>query len=132
MAETSDLPVGAVVLLSDGAENSGGIDVETINALHNRRLPVHTIGFGKEKAAHDLEIDDAVVAAKAMANSRMTATVSFHQHGYAGQKATLDVKDGDKLLASKQVTLDRDGVDSERDCVLQRGRCGGEEHRVPA
>ena len=25
-AETSDLPVGAVVLLSDGAENSGGID----------------------------------------------------------------------------------------------------------
>src|ERR1035438_5351718 len=30
-AETSDLPVGAVVLLSDGAENSGGIDVDTIN-----------------------------------------------------------------------------------------------------
>src|ERR1035437_6554164 len=109
-AETSDLPVGAVVLLSDGAENSGGIDVDTINALHNRRLPVHTIGFGKEKAAHDLEIDDAAVAAKAMADSRMTATVSFHQHGYAGQKATLDVKDGDKLLASKVVTLDKDGV----------------------
>ena len=41
-AETSELPVGAVVLLSDGAENSGGIDIETINALHNRRLPVHT------------------------------------------------------------------------------------------
>ncbi len=54
-AETSDLPVGAVVLLSDGAENSdsgiGGMDRETINALHNRRLPVHTIGFGKEKLA---------------------------------------------------------------------------------
>ena len=123
-AETSDLPVGAVVLLSDGAENSGGIDVETINALHNRRLPVHTIGFGKEKAAHDLEIDDAVVAAKAMANSRMTATVSFHQRGYAGQKATLDVKDGDKLLASKQVTLDRDGVDSSETMFFNAGDAG--------
>ena len=123
-AETSDLPVGAVVLLSDGAENSGGIDVDTINALHNRRLPVHTIGFGREKAAHDLEIDDAGVAAKAMANSRMTATVSFHQRGYAGQKATLDVKDGDKLLASKQVTLDKDGVDSSETMFFNAGDAG--------
>ena len=128
----ANLPVGAVVLLSDGAENSGGIDLETINALHNRRLPVHTIGFGKEKAAHDVEMDEVAVAAKAMAGSRMTATVSFHQHGYAGQKATLEVKDGDKLLATKEVTLEPDGVGSERDDVFQRGRCGSEEHRVRA
>ncbi|MGD0799530.1 MAG: hypothetical protein ABR910_17590, partial [Acidobacteriaceae bacterium] len=110
VAETSELPVGAVVLLSDGSENAtggagseGGIDLETISALHNRRLPVHTIGFGAEQTQHDVEIDDVQVATKAMANSRMTATVSFHQHGYAGQKSTLLVKDidpngNDKLL----------------------------------
>ena len=130
-AETSELPVGAVVLLSDGAENagggagdSGGIDLETINALHNRRLPVHTIGFGKEKAAHDVEMDDAVVAAKAMADSRMTATVSFRQRGYAGQKATLDVKDGDKLLAYKVVTLAPDGVGSSETMFFNAGDAG--------
>jgi uncharacterized membrane protein len=128
-AETSDLPVGAVVLLSDGAENGngaagGGIDVETINALHNRRLPVHTIGFGNEKAAHDVEIDDAVVAAKAKADSRMTATVSFHQRGYAGQKVTLDVKDGDKLLASKDVTLAADGLGSSETVFFNAGAAG--------
>ena len=62
LAEANELPLGAVVLLSDGAESSngggmdsGGIDLETINALHNRRLPVHTIGSGKEKAEHDVE-----------------------------------------------------------------------------
>ena len=124
VAETSDLPVGAVVLLSDGAENSGGIDVETINALHNRRLPVHTIGLGKERPAHDLEIDDAVVAAKAMADSRMTAVVSFHQHGYAGQKATLDVKDGDKLLATKEVTLEKDGAGESETMFFNSGAAG--------
>jgi uncharacterized membrane protein len=122
--DTSELPVGAVVLLSDGAENSGGIDIETIHALHNRRLPVHTIGFGKEKAAHDLELDDAVVATKAMADSRMTATVSFHQFGYAGQKATLDVKDGDKLLSSKVVTLDKDGVNQSETMFFNAGEAG--------
>jgi uncharacterized membrane protein len=129
VADTSDLPVGAVVLLTDGAENGsgtagGGIDLETIDALHNRRLPVHTIGFGKERPGHDLELDDAVVAAKAMAGSRMTATVSFHQFGYAGQKATLDVKDGDKLLASKVVTLERDGVDQSETMFFNAGEAG--------
>jgi uncharacterized membrane protein len=130
-ADTSELPVGAVVLLSDGAENagggagdSGGIDLETINALHNRRLPVHTIGFGKEKAARDVEMEDAVVAAKAMADSRMTATVSFHQHGYAGQKATLDVKDGAKLLATTVVTLAPDGAGSSETMFFNAGDAG--------
>jgi uncharacterized membrane protein len=124
VAETSDLPVGAVVLLTDGAENSGGIGLETINALHNRRLPVHTIGFGKERVEHDLEIDDVVVAAKAMAGSRMTATVSFHQRGYTGQKATLNVKDGDKLLATKDVTLGKDGLDQSETMFFNAGDAG--------
>jgi uncharacterized membrane protein len=124
VADTSELPVGAVVLLSDGAENSGGIDIETINALHNRRLPVHTIGFGQEKAGHDVEIDDVTVAAKAMAGSRMTATVSFHQRGYAGRKATLEVKDGDKLLATKEVTLEPDGVGSSETVFFDAGDAG--------
>jgi uncharacterized membrane protein len=124
MAETSDLPVGAVVLLTDGAENSGGIDVETINALHNRRLPVHTIGFGKEMVAHDVELDDAVVAEKALADSRMTATMSFHQRGYAGKKATLDVRDGDKLLATREVTLTADGAGSSETVFFNAGAAG--------
>jgi uncharacterized membrane protein len=124
VSETSDLPVGAVVLLSDGAENSGGIDLETINALHNRRLPVHTIGFGKEMAAHDLEVEDVAVAAKAMAGSRVTATVTLHQHGYAGQRATLNVKDGDKLLATKDVTLDKDGVTQSETMFFNAGDAG--------
>jgi uncharacterized membrane protein len=129
LSETSDLPLGAVVLVSDGAENGsgavgGGIDVETTNALHNRRLPVHAIGFGKEIAGRDLEMDDALVGAKAMAGSRMTASVSFHQHGYAGQKATLDVTDGGKVVATKVVTLDKDGVDQSVTMFFNAGDAG--------
>jgi uncharacterized membrane protein len=131
VAETSDLPVGAIVLLSDGAENSaggsaseGGIDVDTVSALHNRRLPVHTIGFGKAQPAHDVELDEAVVAAKAMAESRMTATVSFHQHGYAGQKTVLRVKDGEKLLAEQPVTLAADGATQSETVFFNAGAAG--------
>jgi uncharacterized membrane protein len=122
--ETADLPVGAVVLLSDGAENNGGIDLDTIGALRNRSLPVHTIGFGKERPSHDLEIDEIGLAPRAMADSRMKATVSFHQHGYAGGKTLLTVKDGDKLLTSNEVMLDADGVIQPETVFFNAGAAG--------
>jgi uncharacterized membrane protein len=114
-ADTSDLPVGAVVLLSDGGENVLGMGGETVGldalqALRNRRLPVHTIGFGREEPTHDVELEDAGVPANAVANARLTATVSFTQHGFASKKAMLTVRDGDKMLAAHEVTLGPDGV----------------------
>ena len=42
LAESSSLPLGAIVLLSDGADNSGGIDLQTIAAIRRQRIPVHT------------------------------------------------------------------------------------------
>jgi uncharacterized membrane protein len=123
-AETADLPVGAVVLLSDGDENGGGIDLDTISALRNRRLPVHTVGFGKEQAGHDVEVDEVSVASRAMADSRMKATVSFHQRGYAGGKTTLAVRDGDKILASKDVALGQDGRVQTETVFFNAGTAG--------
>jgi len=113
-AETADLPVGAVLLLSDGGENTAGmggsgIGLDALQVLRNRQLPVHTVGFGKEEHGHDVEIEDVSVAANAAANARIVTTVSLMQRGYAGQKATLIVRDGDKTLAEREVTLAADG-----------------------
>src|SRR5271169_4993157 len=91
--ETSDLPIGAVLLLSDGDDNTGGISADAISALRARHIPVHTVGFGRERAAHDLELDDAVVAPRALADSRLAAKITFHQRGYAGAKINLTVRD---------------------------------------
>src|SRR5579863_5608288 len=92
--ETSDLPIGAIVLLSDGDDNTGGIDADAISALRARHIPVHTVGFGRERAAHDVELDDAVVAPRALAGSRLSAKITLHQRGYAGGKVNLTVRDG--------------------------------------
>ena len=126
--DTSDLPIGAVVLLSDGSENSidgaGSIDPDTINALRNRRLPIHTVGFGREQLAHDVEINDVRVASHATANSRIAATVSFHQRGYAGQKAALVVHSGANTLASREVTLGSNGAIQVEKLFLDAGAAG--------
>jgi hypothetical protein len=128
VTETSDLPVGAVVLLSDGSENSldgsGDLDLDTIHALRNRRLPVHTVGFGKEQAAHDVELNDVRVTSRAMAGSRIPATVTFHQRGYAGSKAVLAIRDGDKTLDSREVTLGADGATQVETVFFSPGDAG--------
>ena len=122
--EAADLPIGAVVLLSDGADNSGGIDLETISTFRSRRIPVHTVGFGLEQVPHDVEIDDAIVAPRALADSRLAAKVSFHQRGYGGQKSMLTVRDGEKVLAAREVTLASDGESQSETLLFNAGAAG--------
>ncbi len=122
--EAADLPIGAVLLLSDGADNSGGIDLDTISMFRSRRIPIHTVGFGLEQVPHDVEIDDAVVAPRALADSRLAAKVSFHERGYAGQKSMLTVRDGAKVLAGRQITLAPDGQTQNETLLFNAGPAG--------
>jgi hypothetical protein len=127
--ETSDLPIGAILLLSDGSQNTtgmgdSGIGVDALQALRNRRLPVHTIGFGNPERAHDVELENVSVAASAVANARLAATVSFTQQGYAGQKATVTVRDGDKTLAAREVTLAANGTVQTEPLFFSAGAAG--------
>jgi uncharacterized membrane protein len=122
--DTADVPIGAVVLLSDGSDNAGGPGRETMSALRARHIPVHTVGFGRERASRDVEIDDAVIAPRALVDSRTAVVISFHQHGYAGRKSTLIVRDGGKTLASRDVTFDADGAAQSETMLFNVGDAG--------
>lgn len=133
-ADTADLPIGAVLLLSDGSENTlgaggSGIGAEALQALRNRRLPVHTIGFGSEHPAHDVEIEDVSIAPRAAAHARIAATLSLVQYGYEGRQATLAVRDGDKLIAAQQVALGPAGRIQTEPLFLPAGAAGAKSLR---
>ena len=134
--ETSDLPIGAVVLLSDGDDNTGGISADAINALRARHIPVHTVGFGRERAAHDVELDDVVVAPRALADSRLAAKITLHQRGYAGAKINLTVRDVStgqaKILASRTVTLGTGRQPADRDLMFDIGGAGAKTLQIAA
>jgi uncharacterized membrane protein len=131
--ETSDLPIGAVVLLSDGDDNSGGIGADAISALRARHIPVHTVGFGRERAAHDVELDDAVVAPRAVAGSRLAAKITLHQRGYAGARINLTVRDTQaKMLASRTITLAPDGNLQTETLMFDIGAAGARTLQIAA
>jgi uncharacterized membrane protein len=124
LEESSSLPLGAIVLLSDGADNAGGIGPDTLAELRKQRIPVHTIGFGREHPSRDVEIADAVLPARALPQSRLTATVTFSSFGFSGSRATLSVRDNGKVLASQEVTLPSDGRLRTESLVFNCGDAG--------
>ena len=135
-AETSDLPIGAVVLLTDGGDNSGGISADAISALRSRHIPVHTVGFGRERYEHDVELDDVVLAPRALANSRLAAKITLRQRGYTGSKVNLTIRDVSsgqgKVLASRTVTLGADGNLQTETVMFDVGSAGAKTLEVAA
>lgn len=123
-SETASLPIGGVVLMTDGADTTGGIDRDTVNALKSRQLPVHTIGFGREQYDRDIDLLGVETPARALADSRLGATVNFRQRGYAGQKAKMTLKEGDKVLASREITLAADGASQSETLLFNAGLAG--------
>jgi uncharacterized membrane protein len=122
--ETTDLPLAAVVLLSDGSDNANGVDADTLAVLRSRHIPVHTVGLGHEQAAHDVEIDAATVAPRALAESRLAAVIRFHQYGYAGRQSRLLVRDGERVLGSRDVTFAADGAPQSETVLFNVGAAG--------
>ena len=134
--ETSDLPIGAVVLLSDGGDNTGGISSDAISALRGRHIPVHTVGFGREHAEHDVELEDVAVAPRALAESRLAAKITFHQYGYTGSKISLQVTDvtsgQPKVLAARTVTLGPEGNLQTETLMFDVGGAGAKMLEIAA
>ena len=124
VADSASLPIGAIVLLSDGADNKGGVDLETLAEVRRQRIPVHTIGFGREQMSHDVEITNVEIPARSLPESRLSAMVSFHQHGYTGSKARISIRDGSKVLASQDVTLKGEGAEQLETVLFSAGTAG--------
>jgi uncharacterized membrane protein len=122
-AEAGSMPLGAIVLLTDGGDNTGGVDRDTISQLRQLRVPVHTIGFGPDHFSKDIEVEDVSLPARALANSRLSARVAFKQHGYAGQKVRLTVRENGRLLGEQAITVRPDMEQSEA-IVFNTGDAG--------
>jgi len=122
--QTADLPIGAIVLLSDGADNRGGLERATLDRLRARHIPVDTVGFGPTAPARDVELDDVQVQPRALAKSRLVATATLVQHGFAGQSARITVKQHGQMLATRTLALGRDGDRQPVELMFNAGEAG--------
>ncbi|HEX4274162.1 MAG TPA: glutamine amidotransferase [Bryobacteraceae bacterium] len=129
VSEAGTMPLGAIVVLSDGGDNTGGIDRDTIAQLRALRLPVHTVGFGPDHFAKDIEIVDVAAPARALAQSRLSARVAIRQHGYAGAKVRLIARENDHPISEQEITLKPDAEQSET-IVFNAGAAGAHSFQI--
>jgi uncharacterized membrane protein len=101
--------LAAVVLVSDGADNSGELDAARIAEIAGFGVPVHTLGVGREVMEEDVELADVVLAPQSSPGATVSAQISI-RHGQAAE-AELKVYDGDAILKSETIRLpDQAGV----------------------
>lgn len=95
--ELKNVPLGAVVLVSDGADNAS--DPQSLVDLERYRIPVHTVGVGPEQLPNDLELAALELPVTALPGSRITARAAV-RHG-AGGTSELKVYSGEGLVAAR-------------------------------
>jgi hypothetical protein len=113
LRETSTLPLGAVVVFSDGSDNAGGLDRTVLAEIRQKKIPIHTVGVGRTEFPRDLEIADVSLPTRVLPGSRLAARVQLRHNGLAGQKAHVSVRDGSRILAARDVTLGAQAVQTE-------------------
>ncbi|MBI3695519.1 MAG: hypothetical protein HY238_11865, partial [Acidobacteria bacterium] len=124
LRETSTLPLGGVVVFSDGADNTGGLDRALMAEIRQKKIPVHTVGVGRVEIPRDVELTDVAVASRALPGSRLSARVTLHQHGLDGQKTRLSVREGASVLASREITLASGQSAQTEEILFHSGEAG--------
>lgn len=122
--DTSNLPVGGVLLVSDGADNRGAITPELLATIRARRIPIHTLGIGRTEMERDVEMEDLRAAPRTYANAKLSAQIRLRQAGFSGRAARLTLKLDGKVVANKEIALAGDGRPQIEEITFPAGAAG--------
>lgn len=114
--------IAAVVLVSDGADNSPDFDQAKIAEIASFGVPVHTVGVGAETMPNDLEIEDVQLPAVGLPGSTVSAQVSIRHSG--ATLAQLKVYDGDAIIAAEPIQLPSSSGVTTRWVDIDVGKAG--------
>jgi uncharacterized membrane protein len=114
--------LSGIVLVSDGADNSGAIDPARLAEIAGFGIPIYTVGVGSEVIEDDIELEDVVLAPQSAPGATVSAQVSI-RHGQGGE-VSLKVYDGDAVLASETIVLPEQANVTTRWIDLEVGDAG--------
>lgn len=103
--ELAGVPLAGLVVVTDGADNSGSDLTAPLLALNSRKVPVYTVGVGRERFARDLAIERVSLPTSALAGAGVLAEVVLRVRGLGGQKAMVTAEDDGRIVAEREVAL---------------------------
>ena len=107
--ELAGVPISGLVVISDGADNSGKALAESLLPLQATNVPVYTVGLGEEDLTPDVQVSRVEMPRTVLVGTSLVVDVVVSHRGYSGRTVQLLVEDAGQLLASEDVTFERDG-----------------------
>lgn len=114
--------LAAVVLLSDGSDNSDAMDAQWWQRLSAAGVPVHTVGIGRIKHPSDIQLSDIVIADQAVPNTQITVGLDI-SHAVGGS-ARIRAFSGRELIAAQDIELPADVEKSIHEVSIPTGDAG--------
>ena len=103
--ELAGFPVAGLVVVTDGADNSGNALDNPVLALRARSIPVHTVGVGQERFARDIGIERVVLPASALVGAGVVLDALVSVRGLNGQRTTVTVEADGRIVATQALAL---------------------------
>jgi uncharacterized membrane protein len=107
--ELSSVPLSGIVVVSDGADNSGRSLGEALVPLQAASVPVYTVGLGDEALSPDIQIGRVAAPRSVLQGTSLLLDVVISQRGFPGRSLPLVVEDDDRILAEEEVAFQDDG-----------------------
>lgn len=110
--ELSSVPLSGLVVISDGADNSGRSLSEALVPLQAASIPVYTVGLGEESLSPDIQLGRVTAPRTVLKGTSLLLDVVVSQRGFARQALPLLVEDDERILAEEEVRFGSDGEPS--------------------
>lgn len=103
--ELAGLPLSGVIVMTDGADNSGSDLGAALQSLRARRVPVYTIGVGQERFARDIAVERVSAPPTILAGASTIVEAVISLRGVKGEKTTVTVEANGRIVSTEETTL---------------------------
>ncbi|HEY7424871.1 MAG TPA: hypothetical protein VH682_11635, partial [Gemmataceae bacterium] len=97
--------VAGVLLFSDGQNTGGHSPTEAAQACAAAGTPLFTVPVGSSQRLQDIAIVDLFTTPLVSVNDTARVAVTIESHGFDKRPVKVELKDGDKMLDSKDLLL---------------------------
>jgi hypothetical protein len=105
LEEAGDRQLAGVLLFTDGQSNGGRSLSEAAQAAAARGTPVFTVPVGSTQRLQDVAITDLFTTGLVSVGDTARVAVTLESNGFDGRPVKVELKDGAKLLDTKEVIL---------------------------
>ncbi len=110
--ELRSVPLGAVLLVTDGSRNTGGAAMDAARLLEARGTPLYVLGVGEANPPRDLEVVQVLAPAVVPVGSQADIDVTIRHTGFT-EPFDLLLKRGEELVITRKITPEA-GSDLQR------------------